>query len=438
MSVSVQTSDPRSSLWYWTAPAAPETPPLEESGRYDVAVIGGGYTGLSAALHLAAGGARVVLLEARDPGFGASGRNHGQVVPVLGRYGPEELVARLGPELGERMNAWIAASADLVFELIRRHGIDCDGLQTGWLMPVDSPARHDMVKGRYEAWARRGAAVKWLDKRATDEITGSPAYYGALLHDKGGNIQPLSYARGLARAALAAGAVLHGQSPATALRREGERWRIETPRASVEAEAVILATNAYSESLWPGVKETVVPFRLFLAATAPLGENVARSILPGRQSISDSRTVLWPFRFDRENRLVTGSDHLLPFASRAQAARIMAKKFRRTFPQIGDFEVQYVWEGKVAMTMDRLPRYLEPAPGLFAGLGYSGRGIALATAMGKLLAERALARTETALPLPQGRSGEIPLHGLVVPFGRLMLLPYKLRDWRAGRSRARG
>ena len=434
----LQTSDPRSSLWYWTAPAAPETPPLTESVRSDVAVVGGGYTGLSAALHAAEAGARVVLLEAENPGFGASGRNHGQVVPVLGRYGPEELTAKLGPALGERMNAWIAGSAELVFDLIRRHGIDCDALQTGWLMPVDSPARHAMVKGRYQAWAERGAAVRWLDKAATDEITGSPAYYGALLHEKGGNIQPLSYARGLARAALAAGAAVHGHSPATALRRQDGYWRIETPRAGVEAETVILATNAYSGDLWPRVRETVVPFRLFLAATAPLGENVARSILPGRQSISDSRTVLWPFRFDRENRLVTGSDHLLPVASRAQAARIMAKKFRHTFPQIGDFKVEYVWEGKVAMTLDRLPRYLEPAPGLFAGLGYSGRGIALATAMGKLLAERALARIEAELPLPVARPGGIPLHGLVTPFGRLMLIPYKLRDWRAGLSRAKG
>jgi glycine/D-amino acid oxidase-like deaminating enzyme len=333
------------------------------------------------------------------------------------------------------MNAWVAGSADLVFALIRRHGIDCDGLQTGWLMPVDSPARHDLVQGRLEAWARRGAAVKWLDKAATDAVTGSPAYYGALLHERGGNIQPLSYARGLARAAIKAGAAVHGNSPATSLARRGERWRITTPRATVEADTVILATNAYSDGLWPGLKETVVPFRLFLAATRPLGANLARSILPGRQSISDSRTVLWPFRFDRENRLVTGSDHLLPLASRAQAKRIVAKKLRRNFPQVGEFELEYVWEGKVAMTMDRLPRYLEPAPGLYAGLGYNGRGIALATAMGRLLAERALRRIGEPPPLPKGRLAEVPLHALVAPLSRLMLIPYKWRDIGAARSR---
>jgi len=431
----VQTSDPRSSLWYWTAAPAPETPALTESGRCEVAVVGGGYTGLSAALHLAQAGAKVVLLEARDPGFGASGRNHGQVVPVLSRYGPKELVLCLGPELGERMNAWIAASAELVFELIREHGIDCDGLQSGWLLPVDSPARYEMVKRRYEAWATRGVAVKWLDKPATDEVTGSPAYYGALLHERGGNIQPLSYARGLARAAIRAGAAVHGETPATALERVNGAWRIETPRATLEAGAVILATNAYSDRLWPGLKETVVPFRIFLGATRPLGENVARSILPGRQSISDSRTVLWPFRFDRDNRMVAGSDHLLTVGSREKAAKIIARRLQRTFPQIGSFELEYVWDGKVAMTLDRLPRYLEPAPGLFAGMGYNGRGIALSTAMGKLLAERALAGEEAALPLPQGKTNDVPLHALVAPFGRLMLIPYKWRDWRAARSR---
>ena len=431
----METSDPRSSLWYWTAAPAPETPPLAESRRADVVVIGAGYTGLSAALHLAEAGAEVALIEARNPGFGASGRNHGQVVPVLGKYGPEDLVQRLGPEQGEAMNSWIAGSTDLVFDLIRRYEIDCDGLQAGWLLPVESPARYDMVRGRSDAWIKRDIAVKWLDADQTREITGSEMYYGALLHERGGNIQPLSYARGLARAALGAGVAVHGQTPATALSQKGNGWQVETPTGTIDSDAVILATNAYSEKLWPGIKETVVPFRIFLAATKPLGENVARSILPGRQSISDSRTVLWPFRFDRDNRMVTGSDHLITMGSRARAIRIAAKRMSKAFPQAGEIEFEYVWDGKVAMTLDRLPRYLEPAPGLFAGMGYNGRGIALATAMGKLLAGRALGTVEDALPLPRSRPGGVPMHGLVAPFGRLALIPYKWRDRRAARSR---
>jgi glycine/D-amino acid oxidase-like deaminating enzyme len=432
----VHTSEPRSCLWFQTAAPTPETPPLRQSRKADVVVIGGGYTGLSAALHLAEAGSEVILLEAEEPGFGASGRNHGQVVPVLGAYGPDDLVRRLGPDLGERMNAWVAGSAELVFELIRRHEIDCDGLQTGWLMPVDSPARHDMVRARADAWAAREVPVKWLDAEATAAATGSEIYYGALLHERGGNIQPLSYARGLARAALAAGAAVHAGSPATKLERRDGGWRVETPAASIDSSAVVLATNAYSTRLWPGIKETVVPFRIFLGATRPLSENVARSILPGRQSLSDSRTILWPFRLDRDGRLITGGDHIVTVNSRAKSERSMKERVRRTFPQVGEVEVEYIWDGKVGITLDRLPRYLEPAPGLFAGLGYSGRGVALATAMGKLLAERVLGTAAEQLPLPKSKPKWLPFHELSAPIGRLALLAYKQRDRRAARSRA--
>jgi glycine/D-amino acid oxidase-like deaminating enzyme len=408
---------------------------LKDSRKADVVVIGGGYTGLSAALHLAAAGSEVVLLEAREPGFGASGRNHGQVVPILGAYGPDDLVAKLGPDLGERMNAWIAGSADLVFDLIRQHEIECDGRQTGWMLPVESPARNDMVRARTDAWAKREVPVKWLDAKAAADAIGSEVYYGALLHERGGNIQPLSYARGLARAVLAAGAAIHAATPVTKLSRQSGGWRVETAGATIEADAVVLATNAYSTGLWPGVKESVVPFRIFLGATKPLSENVAKSILPGRQSLSDSRNILWPFRLDRDSRLITGGDHIVTVNSRAKSERSMKRRVAHTFPQVGEVEVDYIWDGKVGITLDRLPRYLEPAPGLFAGLGYSGRGIALATAMGKLLAERVLGEGEAALPLPKSKPQWMPFHELSMPIGRLALLPYKWRDRQAAKSR---
>ncbi len=429
------TSAIRSSLWAATASPAPETPPLAGERRADVVVVGAGYTGLSAALHLALAGSDVVVLEAEQPGFGASGRNHGQVIPALGAHGPDDLVARLGPERGERMNAWIAGSAELVFELIREHEIDCDGLQVGWLMPIDSPAREALVRGRHDQWAARGAKVRMLDRDATREMVGSEVYYGAWLHERGGNIQPLSYARGLARAVIAAGARVHGASPATRLARRGGGWRVETPRGVVEADAVILATNAYSGRLYPGLEKNVVPFRLFLGATRPLGDNLRRTILPGRQSLSDSRAVLWPFRYDREGRLITGGDHVIPAFSRERAARAVAARIRRTFPQAGDVEIEYVWDGKVAMTMDRLPRYFEPAPGLFAGLGYNGRGIALATAMGKLLAARVHGLADDEMPIPRDRPKSLPFHDLAVPLARLALIPYRWRDFRAAATR---
>ncbi len=435
----MKTSDPQSSLWRATAPPAPATPSLREEIEADVCIVGGGFTGLSTALHLAEQGARAVVLEAEDPGFGASGRNHGQVVPVLSRYGPEETVARFGPEEGERFNHFVAGSAELVFDLIARHGIDCDAQPVGWLLPVDSPAREGMVRARAEAWAARGQPVRYLEAAETEALTGSRHWSGALFHGHGGNIQPLAYARGLAAAAIAAGAAVHGASKAVALSRQADgRWRITTPEGAVTAGQVALATNAYTDDLWPGLKQTVVPFRIFLAATAPQGGNVRRHILPGGHSVSDSRTILWAFRWDREGRMVMGGDILVPWGGRDRAAAVARRRLKTAFPELGEAALEFVWDGKVAMTMDRLPRALELAPGLWAALGYNGRGVALATAMGRLLAGRCLRGVAEDDPLPAALRAprRVPAHRFALPAARAMLLRYRRQDARAARSRS--
>ena len=433
----IKTSDPASVLWQATAPPPPATPALEGEREADVCVVGGGFTGLSTALHLAEAGARVVVLEAEDPGFGASGRNHGQVVPMLSRYGPEETVARFGPEEGERFNRFTAEAAKLVFELIDRLGIDCDARPVGWLLPVDSPARDGTVRARAEAWARRGMPVRYLERDETEAMTGSRHWQGALHHAWGGNIQPLAFARGLAKAAIDAGAAVHARSPATALARSGGRWRIETPGGAVTADQAVLATNGYTGGLWPGLKRAVVPFRLFLAATAPQGGNVRRHILPGDVSVSDSRTLLWPFRWDREGRMVMGGDIVLPWRARGRAETVARRRLQAAFPELGDAEFEFVWDGKVAMTVDRLPRAMELGPGVWTALGYNGRGVALATAMGRLLAGRCLEGLKADDPVPAAlrRPHPVPSNGLAVPIARAMLLRFRRQDAKAARSR---
>ena len=433
----MKTSDPASVLWRATAPPAPPTPALEGECEADVCVVGGGFTGLSTALHLAEAGARVVLLEAGEPGFGASGRNHGQVVPMLSRYGPDETVARFGPEEGERFNLFVAEAAKLVFELIDRLGIECDARPVGWLLPVDSPARDGTVRARAEAWARRGMPVRYLERSETEAVTGSRHWQGALHHAWGGNIQPLAYARGLAGAAAGAGAAIHARSPAAALSRPGGRWRVEAPQGAVTAEQVVLATNGYTGGLWPALRRAVVPFRLFLAATAPQGGNVRRQILPGDRSVSDSRTLLWAFRWDREGRMVAGGDILLPWRARSRVATVARRRLQAAFPELGEAEFEFVWDGKVAMTLDRLPRAMQLGPGLWTALGYNGRGVALATAMGRLLAGRCLKGLQADDPVPAAlrRPHPLPANRLAAPIARAMLLRYRRQDARAARSR---
>lgn len=425
----MHTADLRSSLWAATAPPPPDTPPLREHAKADVAIVGGGFAGLSTALHLAEDGASVRLVEAQEPGFGASGRNNGQVIPAYGRHNPDDVVRLFGEEVGERLNAHVGAAADVTFDLIRRHGIDCDAVQEGWIQPAHAPSRMPALRAKAEQWARRGADVEILDAAETERLSGSPVYHGAWVHRRGGNIQPLAYSRGLARAAIAAGASVHGHSPATGIDQAGSRWRVTTPEGSVEADQVVIATNAYTGALWPKLGQTVVPVRSFQIATAPLSHNLRQSVLPGGQGISDSRSQLWAFRYDRDGRLVTSGFPLIPAGARGGMERVARSRVTTVFPQVGDIGIDYVWEGRIAMTRDRLPRYHALAPGVHAIMGWSGRGIALATATGAAMARHI--RTGEVMPLPPAPVEPIPLHTLATPLARAMVLLYRWRDARA-------
>lgn len=428
----MHTADQRSVLWSHTAVAPPQSHRLQGETRADLVVVGGGFTGLSAALHAAEAGADVVLLEAQDAGFGASGRNNGQVIPTYARHSPDDIVRLYGEERGERMNAWVAGSADLVFDLIRRHGIECEAEQHGWLQPAHAASRMAGVRAKHDQWARRGAPVEMLDGSQTASMTGSDYYrHGGWMHRSGGHIQPLGYARGLAHAAIRAGVRLHDRSPAEALERTGTAWRVRTPGGTVTAGKIILATNAYTGDLWPGLRQTIVPVRTFHAATRPLGDNVRATILPGGHGLSDTRQALWAFRLDRSGRLITTAAPLFTIGARTVLNRSTAARIAQVFPQVDDAAPEHIWEGNIAMTVDRLPRYHELADGLFAGLGYSGRGIAIGTAMGKLMAGRATGLPREELPVPEAPLRRLPAHGLIVPLSRAMLLLYRWRDGRA-------
>src|SRR5438034_4489377 len=197
------------SLWAATARKARATPPLDASRKADVAIVGAGYSGLAAALQLAEAGVSVVVLEAGEPGWGASGRNGGQVIPGL-KYDPDEIVGMLGAERGQRLIEFAGGTADVVFDLIEKHRMDVPLNRSGWIQGAHTAAAVDLVKSRVAQWSRLGASVQYLDKPDIDHLLGTSKYRGGWLDRRGGAIQPLSYARGLATAALAAGARIHG------------------------------------------------------------------------------------------------------------------------------------------------------------------------------------------------------------------------------------
>ena len=224
------------------------------------------------------------------------------------------------------------------------------------------------------------------------------------MHDaRGGSVQPLAYARGLARAATEEGAVIHGASAATAIVRNGAGWSVRTERASVGCEIVVLATNGYTGDLWPGLRQSVVPVASFVTATAPLGHNVLPSVLPGRHAVSETARVIVYYRLDRQGRFIIGGrGRWFDVTDDGDAPHVRASALR-LFPQLDGVEWEYRWAGWPAMTRDHLPRLFALDRGVYAGLGYNGRGVASATMMGQQLANVVLGEAE---PLVEVRGPE--------------------------------
>lgn len=403
------------SLWTATAPPAPPCPPLAEDLEAEVAVIGGGYTGLSAALHLAERGIATVLLEAREPGWGASGRNGGQVIPGL-KEDPDTVERLLGPGFGRRAVRLSGEAADLVFDLVARYGIDCAAARTGWIQPAPDARGVALQQARVRQWERRGAPVEWLDRGAVSAALGTGFYLGGLLDRRAGSLQPLAYARGLAAAAMRAGARICGRSPALRLERQGAGWCVRSRYGSVRARMVLVCTNGYSDGLVPDFARALVPVTSVQVASAPLSDNVRRSILPGGEAASDTRRLLVYFRLDPAGRLVIGGRG----GGGARGVRAAQARLRRLaqrmFPQLPDDLVwERAWGGLVALTENHLPFLVEPAPGLVAAAGYNGRGVAMATAMGRVLADKASGVPDAELDFPLTRLHPIPFHGLRRP-----------------------
>jgi glycine/D-amino acid oxidase-like deaminating enzyme len=418
--------DSRLSLWSATAPPGPATLELVGNLRADVVIVGAGYTGLSAALHLGEAGRDVVVIEASEIGAGGSGLNGGQVIPGV-KHDPDTLEQMFGP-VGQRLIETVAAGPDLVFELILKHAIACDATRTGWIQPAASESALDLLARRVAQWRSRGAAVEMLSRQETARLLGSERYWGAWIDRRGGTVQPLAYARGLARAALAAGARIFCRTPALELLRDGAGWRIRTPRGDLASEQVILATGAYSGGLVDRLRRSVVVVPSLQVATQVVPEPLRRSILPEGQAASDTCHLLRYFRRDASGRFLLGTRGAFGELPLAQAARHHYAAVREIYPQLAGLSFEYHWGGLVAMTPDHLPHLHELGPGLLVGLGFNGRGVAMATMMGRLLARRALGCATQELGFPVTPLRPISLHGLSRLGARAAIQVLRLRD----------
>jgi glycine/D-amino acid oxidase-like deaminating enzyme len=381
------------------APDAPQGDTLDGVHRTPVAIVGGGFTGLSAALHLAEAGVASTVLESRVVGWGASGRAFGQVVPYL-KHDEAEVLRHYGPERGPRIIDAVAGGPGFVTRLVDRHGIACDLRRGGLIFGAHAPSGARALQARAAYWQQRGAAVEMLDKHATRAAIGSEAYDTALLDHRGVHLNPLAYCRGLAIAASAAGARIVYGAEVRSLTRIAEQWHLSVGRHTVKADTVILATNAYTNGLWPGLAESVVPVRGHGVVSGPLSDNLRRSILPGGQALTDTRRLFSGVRILADGRLHASLDG--PAFGREAAPDIgkLNARLARLFPRLGRVAWEESWSGFIAMTPDHFPRVHVLAPGLFAGLGYSGRGIAAATMIGAELAARARGVPDGDLAFP--------------------------------------
>lgn len=402
------------SLWAATATPAPQYSQAKGDIVADVAIVGAGYTGLSAALHLSQAGKKVVVVEASEPGWGASGRNGGQIIAGL-KHDPDKLEAKFGHALGTAITRTIGGAADLVFDIIEKYGIDCHARRSGWIQGAHGVrAFEEIVTPRFRQWHARGVGARLLDRQAMAALTGSSpnAYHGGWFDPRGGVLQPLGYARGLAAAAMSQGATILANAPVLKLSSTDKGWTLDLGQGSVRARQVILATNAYTGDLWPGLRQTVIPVTSFQIATHPLTPAVRSTILPGGQGVADTRRLLLYFRLDHEGRLIMGGRSPVDDNPTMDDARTLKAALARIFPQAAGSPIEFVWSGKVAITKDTMPHIHILAPGLFTALGCNGRGVATCTAIGKLLSSLATGTEPADLPFPVTAPDPYALHAL--------------------------
>lgn len=373
---------------------------MDEDLGCDVAVVGAGFTGLRAALRLAEAGSRVAVFDAGDVGYGASGRSGGQVNPMLPLARPETLRRAVGDSYFERMAEVSLGSADELFDLVKTYNIDCDARQHGWLRADHSPSACKEARAAAKAWNAFGAGFEFLDGDEVRRKTGSPAYRSATLARKGGAVQPLALVRGLARAAEDLGVKIYARSAVRDLQRVDQRWIMRAAGHRVTADRVLLATNGYTDGLFKGLKASILPLNPIQIATDPLEQAEVAPVLPDGHTISDTRRLIMYARREPDDRIVFGGiGYRKPFGGTAGFHHLL-QDARRIFPSIRPESWRYRWSGQIALTKDRVPHFHEPAPGLVAGLGYNGRGVAMSIVMGRVLAERVLGTDREQLPFP--------------------------------------
>ena len=414
--------------WYAaTANDLPAFAPLRGQEKADVCIVGAGYTGLSAALHLAERGYDVVLLEAHRVGFGASGRNGGQLGSGqrMEQDGLEKLVGR-----EDAAKLWDLAedAKGLVKSLIAKHAIDCHlkpGIAHMCFTPREVEAEHayaDHLAARYGY-----TALEKLDRDAAQAICPSPRYVGGTLDMTAAHLHPLNYALGLARAARDAGVRIY-ENTLVAQVNKGQPARVQADKGAVTADHVILACNGYLGGLDRKVAARVMPINNFIAATEPLGDDTAR-VLARDIAVADTKFVVNYFRLSHDNRLLFGGGESYGYRFPSDIGATVRKPMAEIFPHLRDVRFDYTWGGTLGITMKRMPYLARLGSNMLSASGYSGHGVGTATHAGQLMAQAIIGESQgfdilARLPVPGFPGGS----ALRSPLLALAMTWFALRD----------
>jgi glycine/D-amino acid oxidase-like deaminating enzyme len=378
------------SYWLDTAPkGSAERSTTTVEGRTDVAVVGGGLTGVVAALHLARSGAKVDLFEQSTVGFGASGRNGGMATTGMS-IGIRDAVDKLGFDKAASLYRTYGEAVDLIEKLINEEGIDCHFARPGKLILASRPAHVAGFEKTAELLnTRLGVETHVIAKSELRREIGSDAFHAGMIDTKSAGLHVGKYIRGLGEAAERAGVTIHENAPVQGLSRTATGHLLQTPRGRIQAGQVLLATGAYTRRPFRWHQVRIAPVGSFIIATEPLGASVCDDLLPTRRMASDSKNLLNYFRITPDNRLLFGGRARFAMSNQhsdAKSGKLLRDAMVQVFPQLSDARVDYCWGGQVDMTLDRMVKAGQH-DGVYYSMGYAGHGVQMASYMGRQMAE---------------------------------------------------
>jgi glycine/D-amino acid oxidase-like deaminating enzyme len=418
--------------WHTTTPMTNDSNLSALPEKVDVATIGGGYTGLSAARTLARNGSKVAVLEANTIGWGASSRNGGMVLTGL-KVGMQTIQKRYGSELAKRLFRYSLDSIDTVEQIVTTEQIDCGFARCGHLLTANKPKHFEALKEHVEFMEKEfNHNVQLISRQDQSEEIGTDIYYGALLDECSGGLNPAQYVAGLAGATERAGATLHARARVIRLERRENHFIVQTERGSLRAESVLVATSGYTGNVTRKLQKKIIPVGSFIIATEKLSEQQAKELIPKGRMIFDSMHYLNYFRLWNQRLIFGGRAAFFPETAKTieRSAEILRREMVQVYPQLKDINVEYVWGGTLDFAFDMMAHVGE-VDGIYYSLGYAGHGVAMATHSGKTVAEAML----------KGNINEHPLAALSFPSAPLGLyngfpwfLPFagawqKFLDW---------